>query len=111
LIAENQKVGKAMSKFVLPGAVMVIILSAAVAPPALAQAANAEPGYCAQFYPNSDCNSVGPDTPGKPQGEAVENEASEAAPVPPAKPAKQKKPVHRSASTAGITPKTGAVAK
>ena len=103
-----------MSKFTVPGAVMVIILCAAVAPPALAQAANAEPGYCAQFYPNSDCNSVGPDTPGsnKTQGEAVENEASEAAPVPPAKPAKPKKQVHRSASTAGTkTPKTDAVAK
>ena len=29
-----------------------------------AQAANPEPGYCAQFYPNADCNSVGPATPG-----------------------------------------------
>jgi hypothetical protein len=100
-----------MSKFTVPGAVTVIILSAAVAPPA--QAANAEPGYCAQFYPNSDCNSVGPDTPGsnKTQGEAVENEASEAAPVPPAKPAKPKKQVHRSASTTGAKTKTDGVAK
>jgi hypothetical protein len=79
-----------MSKFTLPAAVAAIILFAAAAPPALAQAANPEPGFCAQFYPNSDCNSVGPETPGsnKTQGEPVENDASEAAPAsPPAKPA------------------------
>jgi hypothetical protein len=104
-----------MSKFTLLGAMIAAILSTAIAAPALAQAANSEPGYCAQFYPNSDCNSDGPETPGsnKTQGEAVENDASEAAPVsPPVKPAKPRKQVHRSAAAAGTkTPKTDAVAK
>jgi hypothetical protein len=116
LIAGNKKVGKAMSKFRLPAAVTVIILFAAAAPPALAQAANPEPGFCAQFYPNSDCNSVGPETPGsnKTQGEPVENDASEAAPASPsAKAAKPRKQAHRSAAVAVApkTPKTDAVAK
>jgi hypothetical protein len=104
-----------MSKFTLPGAAIMALLSATAATPALAQAANSEPGYCAQFYPNSDCNSIGPDTPGSnKQGEAVEDDPVEAAPVsPPAKPAKPKKQVHRSASaTAGTkTPKADAAAK
>jgi len=75
------------------------MLSAAAATPASAQAANSEPGYCAQFYPNSDCNSVGPDTPGSNrQGDAVEDDPVEAAPVsPPVKPAKPRKQAHRSA--------------
>jgi hypothetical protein len=102
-----------MSKFTLPSAAIMAILSAAAATPALAQAANAEPGYCAQFYPNSDCNSVGPDTPGSnKQGEAVENEPTEAAPVsPPAKPAKARKQARRSASATADTkkPKADAV--
>jgi hypothetical protein len=101
-----------MPKFTFLSATTAVILSIAPAPQALAQAANAEPGYCAQFYPNADCNSVGPDTPGsnKERGEAIENDAAEAAPVSP--PAKPKKQVHRSASTTGTkTPKTGAVAK
>ena len=104
-----------MSEFTLPAAVTVIILFAAAAPPALAQAANSEPGYCAQFYPNADCNSFGPETPGsKPQGEPVENNASEAAPAsPPAKPAKPQKQAHRSAAVAAgpKTPKADAVPK
>jgi hypothetical protein len=105
-----------MSKFTLPAAVTVIILCAAAAPPALAQAANPEPGFCAQFYPNSDCNSVGPETPGsnKTQGEPVENDASEAAPAsPPAKPAKPRKQAHHSAAVAAgpKTPRTDAVPK
>lgn len=104
-----------MSKFTLPGAAIMAILSAAAATPALAQAANPEPGYCAQFYPNSDCNSIGPDTPGSnKQGEAVEDDPVEAAPVsPPVKPAKPRKQAHRSASaTAGAkTPKADAAAK
>jgi hypothetical protein len=89
-----------MSRFILPGAAIMVMLSATAATPALAQAANSEPGYCAQFYPNSDCNSVGPATPGSnKQDEAIESEPVEAAPVsPPAKPAKPKKQAHRSAS-------------
>jgi hypothetical protein len=105
-----------MAKFTLLSAMITAILSAAIASPALAQAANSEPGYCAQFYPNADCNSFGPETPGsnKPQGEPVANDASEAAPAgPPAKPVKPRKQAHRSAAVAAApkTPKTDAVAK
>jgi hypothetical protein len=104
-----------MSKFTLPGAAIVALLSAAAATAALAQAANPEPGYCAQFYPNSDCNSIGPATSGSnKQDEAVDNDPVEAAPVsPPAKPAKPKKQAHRSASatTGAKPPKADAAAK
>ena len=103
-----------MSKFALPAAVTVIILLAAAAPPALAQAANSEPGYCAQFYPNSDCNSAGPETPGsnKTQGEPTADDASEATPVsPPAKPAKPRKQAHHSAAVTASPKKPDAVAK
>jgi hypothetical protein len=68
-------------------------LSGAMAGQARAQAANPEPGYCAQFYPNSDCNSIGPATPGA--AAPAESEPAEAAPPPaPKKPAakKNKKP-------------------
>ena len=41
--------------------VVVIPLVAASARTS-AQEANSEPGYCAQFYPNADCNT-GPDAP------------------------------------------------
>jgi hypothetical protein len=100
-----------MPKFTALSAVTVTILCAAAAPPARGQSANPEPGYCAQFYPNADCNSVGPDTPGsnKEPGEAIENDAAEAAPVSP--PAKPKKQIHRSASTTGTKTKTDAIAK
>jgi hypothetical protein len=102
-----------MSKVTLPAAVAVIILFAAAAPPALAQAANSEPGYCAQFYPNADCNSFGPETPGsnKTRGEPVESEAAPASP--PAKPAKPRKQAHHSAAVVAVpkAPKTDAVPK
>jgi hypothetical protein len=79
-----------MSKFALLGAVAV--LAATAAPPALAQAANSEPGYCAQFYPNADCNSVGPETPGSRSTEkTVESEPAEAAPAIAPAPAPKKK--------------------
>jgi hypothetical protein len=77
----------------------VAILCAAAAPPASAQAANSEPGYCAQFYPNDDCNSVGPETPGsRTEGKAVESEKSAAtSPVrPPASAPAPRKQKHRS---------------
>ena len=44
---------------------MAALAFLAVAPQAWAQAANPEPGYCAQFYPNADCNSIGPATQNK----------------------------------------------
>jgi hypothetical protein len=102
-----------MLKFTVLGTVTVTILCAAAAPPTSAQSANPEPGYCAQFYPNSDCNSLGPETPGskKMQDDPVENEANEAKPAsPPAKPAKPRKQSHGSAA-AGAKTKTDAIAR
>ena len=80
-----------MSKFALLG--VVAVLAATAASPALAQAANSEPGYCAQFYPNADCNSVGPETPGSRTTEkTAESEPAESAPaVAPAPGPKKKK--------------------
>jgi hypothetical protein len=42
-------------KLALIGAAAVV--AAAFATPALAQAAIEDPGYCAQFYPNSNCQN------------------------------------------------------
>jgi hypothetical protein len=39
------------------------ILSAALATPALAQEVIYNPGYCAQFYPNANCQNKGPNNP------------------------------------------------
>ena len=50
-----------MSHFRLLGA--VAILAVATASPALAQEVNWEPGYCAQFYPNANCQNEGPGNP------------------------------------------------
>ena len=50
-----------MSTFKLFGA--VAILSAAIATPALAQQVIYEPGYCAFFYPNANCQNKGPGNP------------------------------------------------
>ncbi|MGH6641102.1 MAG: hypothetical protein ACRED3_00250 [Bradyrhizobium sp.] len=71
--------------------------SIAVAPQAWAQAANPEPGYCAQFYPNADCNSIGPSTPSK--ATAVEPD-EEAAAVPAPVPTPKKKPKKKAQTTA-----------
>jgi hypothetical protein len=60
----------------------IIAMSAGVTEKARAQAANPEPGYCAQFYPNADCNSIGPATPGA-VDPAPESKPEEAAPPPP----------------------------
>jgi hypothetical protein len=37
--------------------------AAAFATPALAQAVISNPGYCAQFYPNANCQNYGPGNP------------------------------------------------
>ncbi len=37
--------------------------AAILASPALAQAVVEEPGYCAQFYPNANCQNYGPGHP------------------------------------------------
>ena len=50
-----------MSTFRFLGA--VVILSTAIATPVLAQQVIQEPGYCAQFYPNANCQNKGPGNP------------------------------------------------
>jgi hypothetical protein len=77
------------------------LLSLAVAPQAWAQAANPEPGYCAQFYPNADCNSIGPATPNKATAvEPDEAPAAVPAPVPTPKKKPKKKPQTSAAAPA-----------
>jgi hypothetical protein len=39
------------------------VAAAAFATPALAQAVISDPGYCAQFYPNANCQNLGPGNP------------------------------------------------
>ena len=39
------------------------LAGAAFATPALAQAVIEDPGYCAQFYPNANCQNLGPGNP------------------------------------------------
>jgi hypothetical protein len=41
----------------------VAILSTALATPVLAQQVISEPGYCAFFYPNANCQNKGPGNP------------------------------------------------
>jgi hypothetical protein len=50
-----------MSTFKLLGA--VAILSTAIVTPVLAQQVISEPGYCAFFYPNANCQNKGPGNP------------------------------------------------
>jgi hypothetical protein len=39
------------------------IVAAALASPAMAQQVISNPGYCAQFYPNANCQNTGPGNP------------------------------------------------
>jgi hypothetical protein len=48
-------------KYALIGVAAVI--AAASVTPALAQAVIEDPGYCAQFYPNANCQNLGPGNP------------------------------------------------
>jgi hypothetical protein len=49
-------------KFALIGA--AVVASAALATPAaVAQRVVTNPGYCAQFYPNANCQNYGPGNP------------------------------------------------
>jgi len=48
-------------KYALIGAAAVV--AAASATPALAQQVIEDPGYCAQFYPNANCQNLGPGNP------------------------------------------------
>jgi hypothetical protein len=41
----------------------VVIPSIAIATPVPAQQVISEPGYCAQFYPNANCQNKGPGNP------------------------------------------------
>jgi hypothetical protein len=49
-----------MSKYAILGAAL---LAAALVTPASAQAVVEDPGYCAQFYPNANCQNYGPGNP------------------------------------------------
>lgn len=51
-----------MTRFGLFGAAAVILTSA-LASPASAQEVIYNPGYCAQFYPNANCQNKGPGNP------------------------------------------------
>jgi hypothetical protein len=51
----------AMSTFRLLGA--AVLLSTVIATPVLAQQVISEPGYCAFFYPNANCQNKGPGNP------------------------------------------------
>jgi hypothetical protein len=49
-----------MSTFRFLGATAILL---AVTAPAAAQQVISEPGYCAQFYPNANCQNKGPNNP------------------------------------------------
>ena len=51
-----------MTKFGLFGAAAVV-LSSALAGPVMAQQVISNPGYCAQFYPDANCQNKGPNNP------------------------------------------------
>ena len=42
---------------------VVAVLSTAIVTPVTAQPVISEPGYCAQFYPNANCQNKGPGNP------------------------------------------------
>ena len=50
-----------MSRLALLG--VAALLSVAAAAPASAQEVISNPGYCAQFYPNANCQNKGPNSP------------------------------------------------
>jgi len=49
-----------MQKVVFPALAALLVLSAS---PAAAQAVITNPGWCAQFYPNANCQNLGPGNP------------------------------------------------
>jgi hypothetical protein len=51
-----------MTKLKLLGAAAVV-LSSALASPVMAQQVITNPGRCAQFYPNANCQNIGPNNP------------------------------------------------
>ena len=50
-----------LTKFALLGALALV--SAMAATPVMAQEVIYNPGYCAQFYPNANCQNKGPNNP------------------------------------------------
>ena len=50
-----------MAKLSLLGA--AALLSSLLASPVMAQEVISDPGYCAQFYPNANCDNLGPGNP------------------------------------------------
>jgi hypothetical protein len=50
-----------MTKFALLGSAALLSLTAAT--PSMAQEVIYNPGYCAQFYPNANCQNKGPNNP------------------------------------------------
>jgi hypothetical protein len=50
-----------MKKFTLLGAAAIVVISLATS--VTAQQVISEPGYCAQFYPNANCQNEGPNNP------------------------------------------------
>ena len=48
-------------KFALIGAAALVTTASVT--PSLAQAVIEDPGYCAQFYPNANCQNLGPGNP------------------------------------------------
>jgi hypothetical protein len=48
-------------KFALLGA--AALAASALVSPLKAQAVISDPGYCAQFYPNANCQNLGPGNP------------------------------------------------
>ena len=50
------------------------ILASALASPAVAQEVIYDPGYCAQFYPNANCQNTGPGSPGSYQPQAYRDQ-------------------------------------
>jgi hypothetical protein len=51
-----------MTRLAMLGAAAVISATA-LATPAMAQEVISNPGYCAQFYPNANCQNKGPGNP------------------------------------------------
>jgi hypothetical protein len=70
-----------MMKFALIGAAAVAV--ATLATPALAQQVIEDPGYCAQFYPNANCQNLGPGNPYTDGGYYRNNRQSGNAPIEP----------------------------
>jgi hypothetical protein len=60
-VQETKMIQQTRMKFAMIGA--AALAAAAFATPALAQAVIEDPGYCAQFYPNANCQNLGPGNP------------------------------------------------